>query len=115
MAAVVRSSAADGVYSSVPVDRVVGAQVPVSPEDAELRQKWDALQLTPDPVGIEDIRFMMTSKLAFSIALFKNSTGQGQDRHALRNIDGVVCMKMPGVGIDSDTIRAVADFGYALI
>ena len=111
MSAVLLRPAAAPAVDAERVDPMArAALVSSSPEDVDLMEKWNALQLTCDPVGIEDIRFMMTSKLAFSIALFKNSTGQGQERHALRALDGQVCMKQEGAWVPLSVIRANLEY-----
>lgn len=92
------------------IEGTVAASYGLSPEDSELMAKWNALQLTQESVNIEDVRFMMTSKLAFSIALFKNATAQGQERHALRTVNGTVCMKKGGEWVPLSEIRNMLEY-----
>lgn len=65
-------------------------------EDQELVKKWRGLELSERLPEIEDIRFLISSDLAFWMQTFKNSSRKGADEHALRFIHGEYCMKMEG-------------------
>ncbi len=85
----------------------------LSVEEQRLTEKWQELQLTQRVPPIEDIRFLITSGLAFWIQTFQNSTKSGENEHKLRFINNEYCLKMEERFVPISEIRKTISYNAA--